>query len=183
MTKIHCKLNSGRQSYVVPWKSKTTVLYTSHTLLLNPMLPPLSFVFKLFSSFFHIVGILFIILFITFIFKGNPRLKDSHQFPDFQNKEHMNSVEPSVKKKNPTALSPQRFKTTLKGFVVSNQSRQCTFAPPVNLLYQAVINFSVNQVIKPRHFVCFISSLTDMGNWHTRKHRLMHAHTHRHKFK
>lgn len=70
------------------------------------MLPPLSFVFKLFSSFFHIVGILFIILFITFIFKGNPRLKDSHQFPDFQNKEHMNSVQPSVKKKNPTAFSP-----------------------------------------------------------------------------
>lgn len=52
----------------------------------------------------------------------------------------------------------------------TNQSRQCTFVPPVNLLYQTAVNVSVNQVIKPRHFVCFISWLIGMGNSDTHTH-------------
>lgn len=59
----------------------------------------------------------------------------------------------------------------------TNQRRQCTFVPPVNLLYQTAINVSVDQVIKPRRFVCFISRLTGMGNSDT------HTHTHTYKDK
>lgn len=57
----------------------------------------------------------------------------------------------------------------------TNQRGQCTFVPPVNLLYLTAINVSVDQVIKPRHFVCFISGLTGMGNSDAHTHARTHT--------
>ena len=52
----------------------------------------------------------------------------------------------------------------------TNQRGQHTFVPAVNLLYHTAINVSVDQVIKPRRFVCFISRFTGLGNSDTHTH-------------
>lgn len=64
----------------------------------------------------------------------------------------------------------------------TNQRGLCAFVPPANSLYQTAINVSLDQVIKPSRFVCFISRLPGRGNsdTHTRVCVCVRVWTHTH---